>query len=155
VKRLKSFLGYSWAVIVLILVLINYIGVNDFGKTLASVAGLKPSPWFGGGENVRTIDHGTYRTVIHSPVFNQVLGQKKKGLLMIKWGPLAELPAVIFERIDYNGDGKADFIIALNTKEGKTKLVSKQNPSVLAVRKAVRLSDGWAARVILKRELEN
>lgn len=41
--------------------------MNAFGKTLASATGLKPSPWLGGGENVRTIDHGTYKTVIHSP----------------------------------------------------------------------------------------
>lgn len=151
-KRVKFFLGCSWAAIALFVVPITFLGMNNFGRTLASITGLKPSPWYTGGEVFRTIGHGTYSTIIHSPVFNEVLGQKKEELLLVKWWPLASLPALIYEQIDYNGDGRTDFVISLDTKEGKATLLRNLNPSLLQVQKPILLSDSWAIPVILKHE---
>ncbi len=150
-NRLKSILGYAWAVAAVILSLATFMGNDAFSRVLASVTALTVSPRFTGGEIVRTIDHGAYRTNIHRPVFDSLIGETKEGFVQLAWSPAAGLPPVIREQIDYDGDGIGDFTITMDTKTGAAEL-EPGNSSVLPGPRTYRLRDGWAARIALRRQ---
>lgn len=150
-KKLKSFLGYLWAVSAIIIVLATFLGYNYFSRTLASATGVTVNPRYSGGEIIKTVDHGNYKTAIHRPVFDALIGQTKEGFIQINWEPAAGLPQVISEGFDYNNDGKEDFVVTLNTATGETTL-AKNNSAVLDIGKSYRLKNGWAVRVLLCRQ---
>jgi hypothetical protein len=150
-RKLKSFLGYIWAVAAIIIALATFFGYNYFSRTLAAATGVTVNPWYSGGEIVKTVDHGNYKTAIHRPVFDALIGQTKEGFIQINWEPAAGLPPVIREGFDYNSDGKEDFSLVLNTTTGEVALIAN-NPAVLSVEKTYRLRNGWAVRVLLRRQ---
>ena len=149
-QKLKSILGYLWAILALFVTLATFFGYNYFSKTFAETTGLKVNARYSGGEVISVIDHGTYKTSIHRPVFDDLVGQTKEGFVQINWAPAAGLPSVIREGIDYNRDGREDFVVALDTATGKVELAGV-NPAVIGAGKVYRLRDGWALRVLLKR----
>jgi hypothetical protein len=149
-KTLKRILGYMWAFLAIFIVLATFMGNDYFSEQLASATGIKVSPWFSGGEIVQTVDHGTYKTYLHRPVFDALIGEKREGFMQLNWEPYAGLPPVIQEQIDYNGDNRVDFLITLNTHTGETTLTA-QNPSVLSTEGPYGLKKGWAVRVRLKK----
>jgi hypothetical protein len=149
-KTLKGILGYIWAFLAIFIALATFMGHDYFSKGLASATGVTVSPWFSGGEVARTVDHGAYNTYLHRPVFDALIGERRKGFIQLKWEPYEGLPPVIKEQIDYNGDSRADFFITLNTQTGDTTLTA-QSPTVLSVERSYRLKKGWAVRVLLKK----
>jgi hypothetical protein len=151
-KKLKSFLGYTWAVTAIIIALATFFGYNYFSQTLATTTGITVNPWYSGGEIMKTVDHGNYKTALHRPVFDALIGQTEKGFIQINWEPATGLPEIISEGFDYNGDGKEDFVVTLNTSTGETTL-TKNNAYVFGIEKSYHLRNGWAVRVLLKRQL--
>ena len=149
-KTIKGILGYIWAFLAVFIVLATFMGSDYFSGKLASATGITVSPWFSGGEIVKTVDHGTYKTYIHRPVFYALIGEKKEGFIQLKWEPYTGLPPVIQEKIDYNGDNRADFLITLNTHTGDT-TITAQSPTVLSVEGSYKLKKGWAVRVMIKK----
>ena len=149
--RLKSVLGYTAAVIAFFVVLATFLGSNYFSYKLVSVTGMKVSPRFTGGEVVRTIDHNTYKTLIHRPVFDGLIGERNDGFIQINWDPLEGLPPVIEEKIDYNGDKVEDFLIRFETQTAKATLTA-YNPSVKGIENTYILKNGRAARILLIRK---
>jgi len=149
-KKLKGMLGYIWAFLTVIIVLATFMGNDYFSEQLASATGITISPWFSGGEIVKTLDHGTYKTYIHRPVFDALIGEKRKGFIQLNWEPYAGLPPVVQETIDYNGDNRADFLITLNTKTGDASLTA-HSPTVLFIERSYGLKKGWAVRVHLQK----
>jgi hypothetical protein len=150
-RKLKSFLGYTWAVAAIIIALATFFGYSYFSRALAVATGITVNPRYSGGEIIKTVDHGNYKTSIHRPVFDALIGQTKEGFIQINWEPTAGLPQVVSESFDYNADGKEDFSLVLNTTAGEIALTAS-NPSVLSVKKAYKLRNGWAVRVLLKRQ---
>ncbi len=150
-KKIKSILGYAWAAATVVIVLASFMGNNYLSRALASATGITVHPKYSGGEVGKIVEHGSYKTFIYRPVFNGLIGEKKEGFIQIKWEPAASLPKAISEGIDYNGDGRDDFIITLDTVTGKTTL-GKNNQAVLNGEKSYHLSNGWAVRVLLKRQ---
>jgi hypothetical protein len=150
-KKLKSIMGYVWAVAALFIVLVTFFGNGYFSRTLATATGITVSPLYSGGNVVKVIDHGAYKTSIHRPVFDSLIGQTKKGFVQINWDPAARLPSEIVESIDYDSDGKEDFIVTLNTATGQATLAGT-NRAVLSIEKTYRLRNGWAIRVMLTRQ---
>ncbi|HPL64047.1 MAG: hypothetical protein PHI99_07465 [Syntrophales bacterium] len=148
--RLKAILGYSCAVCALIAALATFLGNDALSRALASATGVTVSPWYSGGEVVRAINHGPYRTDIHRPVFDALIGERETGFVQVKWVPAAGLPEIIREKIEIDGKGKMDFAIRLDTKTGKADLESP-GPAVISLENTYRLRDGWAARIELKR----
>jgi hypothetical protein len=150
-KKLKSFLGYTWAVAAIIIALATFFGYDYFSRTLAALTGVTINPRYSGGEIMKTIDHGDYKIAIHRPVFDALIGQTKEGFIQINWEPAAGLPPVISEGIDYNADGKDDFVVTLDTGTGET-AITKNDSAVLDIEKSYHLRNGWAVRVLLKRQ---
>jgi len=144
-------MGYTWAVAAVIIALATFFGHNYFSKTLATATGVTVNPRFSGGQILKTIDHGSYKTTLHRPVFDSLIGQAKEGFIQINWEPAAGLPPLIREGFDNNQDGKEDFAITLNTTTGEAILL-KKSPDVLDIGKSYLLKNGWAVRVLLKRQ---
>ena len=150
-RILKWFLGYTWAGAAIIIALATFVGYNYFSQVFADVTGLTINPRYSGGEIIKIVDHGNFKTAIHRPVFDSLICQAEEGFIQINWEPAAGLTQVLNEGFDYNNDGKEDFRITLRTATGEV-ILTATNPSVLAVEKAYKLRNGWAVRVLLKRQ---
>jgi hypothetical protein len=149
-KRLKTILGYTAAVLALFVVLTTFLGNSYFSNKLVSATGIKVSPRYTGGEIVKVVENGTYRTIIHRPVYDGLLGEREEGFIQVKWESIAGLPPMIRETIDYDGDNKADFLVTLDTATGETTVLG-YNPAVVSVKKTYKLDTGWAVRILLRK----
>jgi hypothetical protein len=150
-RILKWFLGYTWAGATIIIALATFAGYSYFSQVFADVTGININHRYSGGEILRIVDHGNYKTIIHRPVFDSLIGQAEEGFVQINWEPAAGLTQVLNEGFDYNNDGKEDFSIILNTVTEEV-ILTAANPSVLSVEKAYKLRNGRAVRVLLKRQ---
>lgn len=147
-RKLKAILGYTTAALAVPVILAALIGMETWSRVIVEATGITVSPWFSGGEIRRTIEHGTYQTRIRRPVFDALIGQRRKGFVQIDWEPLAALPEVIEEEIDYDGDGRSDFRVTLDTGSGRASLLEKSG-RVLDLIGAYRLEkmDSFSVRV--------
>jgi len=66
-KNLLKIAGYAWACACLVVVLVMFTGSDYLSDKLASATGITVSPRYSGGEVIRSIDHGTYKTILHRP----------------------------------------------------------------------------------------
>ncbi len=128
-KCLKAILGYTFAVVCIIVTVVTFVGNRYFGKILIDETGLSISPWITGGEVVRTINHGKYKTAIHQTVFMGLFSERDEGFVQIDWIEAPSLPDTIVEEIDYDGDDKADFKVEYTTGLDKVQITST-NPHV-------------------------
>lgn len=150
-SKIRSVAGYMWAIAAIIIVLATFFGNGFFSRILVAASGVKISPLYSGGEVARSVDHGSYRALVHRPVFDALIGEKSEGFIQINWEPLSGLPPVIEEPVDYNGDGKEDFSIRIDTKTGEASL-TRINPQVKSIGETVKLDNGWVVRVQLKKD---
>lgn len=136
-NRVKNVTGYLWMIASVAVAVMLFSSIGTWEKRLVDGTGIKVNTKYTGGEVLSTVDHVTYHTIIHRPVFEDPPGGSKKGFIQIDWmqkgtsvrGPL---PATIEEHFDYDHDGKTDFTILLDTIENKARLL-KNNPHVLAI----------------------
>ena len=153
-NKLKVFFGYLWAVSAFAVLLATFFGNSYFSRVLASGTGVKVSPRYSGGDIIRTIDHGTYQTHIHRPVFDGLIGERRDGFIQISWEPLVGLPIVVKDEVSLSADNKKDFLIILDTRSGKAALQSF-NTSVLSIEKIYKLQNGWSVRISLRKLLQS
>ena len=127
IQKLKSILGYTWAGLCFIVILATFLGLNVWERTLANGTGIHVSPVFSGGEVRQSIDHDTYRTQIHRPVFDGLISERAEGFVQIDWVPMdkQQVPAIIQEDLDINGDSIAEIHATVNTISGKVWLTHK------------------------------
>jgi len=149
-SRLKSVLGYAWALAALPIVLATFIGLNSWARGFAELTGLEISAWFSGGKTAQTVAHEGYVTTVHEPVFQGLIGETKKGYVQVKWTPSAgaSLPNQLSDSIDFDGDGTPDFIVVLDTGSDRAEL-EPLTPLVLGVREVLNLGSERAVRVNL------
>jgi len=150
-SRIKTYLAYSWAFLAAPLVLATFMGMNFFADKLVAGTGLHIHPLYTGGAVARTIDHGSYQTLVHQPVFDGLLGLRKRGFVQIQWQPRdANLPRSLEEQIDFDADGSNDFRIRLDTVTQETRL-DPLDGRVLSVDEVITVPDGRIVRVGLRR----
>lgn len=148
--RIRSVIAYSWAVLCTLIVLVTFLMNPVLSEKLASTTGVTVSPWFSGGAVASVVDHRTYHTKIHRPVFDGLFGERKEGFVQVDWGPRAGLPQVVEERISINHGRRVDFLIRIDTRAG-TATITPYDASVLSVGRVSSLgADGWAVRVVLE-----
>jgi hypothetical protein len=150
INKLKTILGYTAAVFAMVVVLATFMGNSYFSHKLVSATGIKVSPWYTGGEILKSIEHDTYTTHIHRPVFDGLIGKRQEGFIQINWEARTGMPPVILETMDYDGDSKADFLVTLDTATGETSITG-YNPAVASIQKTYKLNNGWAVRIKLKK----
>jgi hypothetical protein len=151
--KLKSLFAYAWVLLATPIVLATFMGHDSFSRTLARATGVKVSPWFVGGDVVREIEHGGYRTVLRRPVFDGLFGQRSTGFVQVEWQPAEglSLPELVKESIDYDGDGTDDFTVSLETV-AKRATVASDSPRVLGLERTYDLGRDRAIRVRLRRQ---
>jgi hypothetical protein len=125
--------------------------METWSKGLVSVTGLTVSPWYTGGEVLRTVDHGPYRTSIHRPVFDGLISECSNGFVQVEWGPLGCLPERIEEDIDLDGDGCPEFRVQLAPQTATATLVP-YDQRVKKLEGVYRLKRGLAIRVALSKK---
>lgn len=133
------------------ILLATFIGNNVWAKKLVDFTGLKVSPLYTGGEVAQTIGHEGYETLIHQPVFNGLLCERKDGFVQIGWKATRDkLPELIDEAIDFDRDGKDDFRIKLNTTTNQGQLEA-YNSGVVTLGEILVLENERIVRVSLKK----
>ena len=148
--KIKSFLGYSIAVLSGLIVIITFPAAEALGKPFIETTGLMLSPNTTGGEVRQTIAHGAYQTQVHRMVFDDTLiGERQEGFIQVNWTPLGALPARIDEEIDANGDGQADFRVEVNTAN-KEATLSPHAAWVLGLEGTYKLKESLMLRVRLR-----
>jgi hypothetical protein len=153
-NRLKSILGHTWAILALPIMLATFMGLDYWAKSLAKITDVKISPWFSGGEIIRTLAHENYKTILHRPVFDGLFGERKEGFVQVNWVPLGEnLPPVINEEIDIDGDGTNDFHIQFNTLTNRTYLTDHSD-RIIGIEAVYNLGKERAIRVQLRNSSE-
>jgi hypothetical protein len=148
-KKVKIIAGISWAFLGLILILILFPGLNSFSGSVSKLPFMKINPRYAGGEFAGQIVEGSCTLDVRKPVFNGLLKERNNGFIQLDWR--GDVPEIINDSIDYDGDGKKDFCILVNRKESKTDLASF-NPKVKGVVISTPTSYGWAVRVGLVKE---
>ena len=149
--RLQTFIGYTAAALMLIITLTTFIGMNSFSHMLVSATGLQISPWFSGGEIVRTIDYGSYKTLQHRAVFDALIGKRAEGFVQIDFSPPDALPDKINEKIDFDLDGKIDFALEYDVSSNSAVLTA-YNHRVVSLFGCYVLKERRAVRVLLRNE---
>jgi hypothetical protein len=149
--KVKSLLGYSIAAmgIPLMIAAVLVVRVLGLNQLFLEASGLKTSANWTGGEVVQTIEHGTYQTEVHRPVFDALIGEHQEGFVQVAWRPADGLPARIDEEIDTDANGQADFRIELDTAMQQAAL-TPYSPSVLELEGVYDLGETLAIRVRLK-----
>lgn len=149
-KYIGSIFRYLWALLAFPIVLATFIGNGYWAEKLITVTGLEISPWDTGGEIIQRIDQGHYQRLLHRPVFDGLICERKNGFVQVDWKATGEvLPAIINNEIDYDCDGTKDFQIRLDTEKNKADLVAL-SPDVIGLERVYKLEDGRAVRVLLK-----
>jgi hypothetical protein len=148
-SKLKSVLGYTVAALSILIMMAGVGAWRYMGEPFISATGLKHSANWSGGEVVQTIDHGTYQTEVHRPVFDALIGERKAGFVQVAWRPADGLPAHIDEEIDADADGQADFRIELETATEQASL-TPYSPKVLELEGVYDLGETLAVRVRLE-----
>ena len=153
IAKIKTFLGYGWALAGVPIILATFMGMDFWAKGLVNATGVKVSPLHVGGEIARTVEHNGYRTLVRQPVFESLIGQSKEGFVQIDWKKTegGQLPAHLEEDIDLDGDGRADCRLAIDTTVPKATVVAPP-PRFLSLDKAIPIKDGVVVRIHLRRE---
>ncbi len=151
-KRIKKYLAYGWAMAAVPILLATFIGSNVWAKKLVNFTGLKVSALYTGGEIAQTIRHEGYETLIHQPVFNGLVCERKNGFVQVGWKASGDkLPESIDEMIDFDRDGKNDFRIRLNTTTNTSQLEGYSS-GVVSLGEVLVLKNERIVRVSLKKE---
>lgn len=149
VEKLRSAAGYAAAAAALVIVLATFICQDRLSLAFTRATGITVSARYTGGEVVKTVDHGTYKTFIHRPVFDGLTGERRDGFIQMNWDGSPPWPAVLKEAVDYDGDNAVDFVITLDTGILQAGL-SRKSPFVTGVEKTYKLDKGFAARIALR-----
>ncbi len=144
--KVKSVLGYLVALLGVPIVLATFMSMSFWSELLVDATGITISPWVTGGEIARTIEHGAYRTEIHRPVFDALVGQRREGFVQVDWTPAGALPAQIDQELDLDGDGQADARVQLDTRAVQATL-TPLSPWVLGLEGTYALNDGITIRI--------
>jgi hypothetical protein len=151
-KRLRKLLAYVWALMAVPIILTTFMGMKSWAKKLVDFTGLRVSPLYTGGKVVQTIRHEGYETLIHQPVFDGLLCERKKGFVQIGWKATGDgLPESIDDTVDFDRDGKDDFRIKLNTTTNQGQL-EPHSLSVVALGEILVLENERIVRVTLKKD---
>ena len=147
---IRSYLAYGWALLATPIVLVTFMGMDTLKERFVAITGLHVHPLYTGGEQAQTLDHGPYQTIVHRPVFDGLIGQRRTGFVQIQWQPKdANLPEQIDESIDFNEDGTSEFALCLHTKTNAADL-RPLDDSVLSLREVLTVGNARVARVNLK-----
>ena len=145
-KKLKIFLGITWAFLCLIMILVLFPGLNSFSGSVSKLPFMKLNDRYSGGDVAKQIVAVSCTLDIRKPVFNGFFKDRENGFVQLDWR--GTLPETIKDSVDYNNDGIKDFYLTVNTKDVKS-VIEPFNAKVKEVLISTPTSYGWAVRVAL------
>lgn len=148
-KTLKSILGYSWAVVALLVMLILFPSLDSLSEQVAKLPFMKINPIYQGGEKDREINNGDYVITINKPVFEALIGTPDKGFVQVKWE--GKIPEAFSDTIDYNNDQVPDLVIDFKDSSTKPSLTALSK-NIIGLNNYARTEKGWIVRVDMKRD---
>jgi hypothetical protein len=148
-KKLKETAGIIWALIALLLIIILFPGLSGFSKSFARLPFMKINPNFSGGDMAFSNISPACTLVVHRPVFDGFLKERKEGFVQVDWR--GDIPEYISDTIDYDIDSKPDFIVNIDTRSNDAGITAiGKNVNKLNISTPV--SYGWTVRVNLKND---
>lgn len=126
----KTLLGLIYFTITIAIAIVLFMNIGKWGDVFYKKFNYKVSQKFLGGKIISVIDNGEYFTRIHKPVFDGIFNSAKKGFIQIDWLSNKQLPENIFERVDYDYDGKIDFNVYIYPLKENAKLI-KYNDKII------------------------
>ena len=147
-KKIKIIAGIAWAFAGLILIMILFPFLSNFSSSAAKLPFMKINPNYTGGEIASKYVTENCTLVVHKPVFDGLLKERKTGFVQIDWR--GKLPEKFIDTIDYDSDRSPDFIIQIDRTSSKT-VLNPINSKVINAGISTPASYGWAARINLKK----
>jgi len=141
-------LGYSWAVVCIILIPATFIGNGAFSNMLSKFSFMKVNPVYSGGDLDHSLNKGDMKVEINKPVFAALIGESSNGFVQVKW-VIKDLPPSISDTIDFDKNGTPDFSVKIDTKTGKTEFKAIDK-NVLGLRVSSKVKESWLIRVNIK-----
>jgi hypothetical protein len=143
-QKLKLISGVMWAILCLIIVLALFPGLNAISGSIARLPFMKINPNYTGGEVASHIVSTNYSREIRKPVFDGLIGEKRKGFVQVDWR--GNIPEILNDTIDYDFDNIPDFRIRISKSGAKTEIepISSKVGKVLL---STPTSYGWVVRV--------
>ncbi len=122
-KKLRSILGYSGAILTVAVMAISpFLLYGWFQKAIAGM-GLRIHPEYSGGQVAETIARPGYKIAVHERVGKSTPWQRIDPFVQIDWTPAEALPAEVSEDVDLNGDGAPD--VRVNFRPAELKVNAK------------------------------
>jgi hypothetical protein len=150
-KKLIIILGFTWAVVCLLIILIMFPSLDNFSRQLAKLSFMKVNPTLSGGDVARSVEYENYTLNIHEPVFEALIGESSKGFVQLNWIWKDSIPVPVKDSIDFNMDDHIDFIIGIDPSSNQVQLDPLQ-PFVEEITDEARIENGWIVRVGLINE---
>lgn len=147
--KLKAILGYIIAVLTLFVVLATFIGNDFFARKFIDITSLKVSPLYTGGEIFKVISLEDCQLKIHKPVFQGLFSDRSNGFVEVDYES-KNMPQIISQSIDFDGDGKIDFSIKYDIKNNKSEFEAL-NKNVVSLNGVYKIKSGYAIKVNLKK----
>lgn len=143
-KTLKSILGYSWAVVAFLVMLILFPSLDSLSEQVTKLPFMKINPIYLGGEKDHEINKVDYIITINKPVFESLIGTPDKGFVQVKWE--GKMPVNFKDTIDYNNDSKTDFIVEFKETD-QAPFLTILNKNVLGINSYAGTEKGWIVRI--------
>ena len=147
-QKLKSIIGYVWALASVPFILILLMSMPSLYQGLFETRGVKVTDRITGGKVTKIVQREGYAMHLHRPVFDGLFADRKSGFVQVDFISTANLPAIIEEEIDYDLDRKTDFDFTLDTgsntyqlspKTESVKSLSEEGVFVLEKRRTIRV----------------
>lgn len=145
-KRLLSIPIYLWAIVCALIIPVTFMGNHFFAERMATLSFMKINPIYSGGDSLRTYQQDSLKIIINKPVFAALFGESSKGYVQVKFKVAGKLPERFISDVDYDGDGKPDFEVTVDTQKGQTSL-KPLSSMVLGLRTSSKVKEAWVVRV--------
>lgn len=122
--HLKPTLGYSIAFLSILIAIGSYASDGWIGKEIVKRGKLVVSPNMYGGDIDKTINYNGYKIIIHKPVFQGLFHPRNDGFLQVDIIKDENVPDVIHEKIDFDGDNTIEFSILYDTSTDRVEVES-------------------------------
>ncbi|MDP4189307.1 MAG: hypothetical protein Q8905_14745, partial [Bacteroidota bacterium] len=140
----KSIIGYSWAIISFLIILMLFPSLGPLSKGLTHLPFMKVNAKYSGGEKAYSMAKTGYTLTVNKPVFEALIGSSKKGFVQVRWDGKFQLPHV--DTIAIRQNQPADFIIKFNNDTDAPEITSL-NPKVKGIGSFAKTEKGWIVRV--------
>lgn len=143
-KKIKSIIGYSWAVISFLFILILFPALGPLSSGLSRLPFMKVNAKYSGGEKAYSVVQKDDTLTVYKPVFEALTGSSKNGFVQVRWDGKFQFPHS--DTIALSQNQPADFIIKFNNDKDAPKITSL-NPKVKAIGNFAKTKTGWIVRV--------